>query len=67
MKRGFVYGATDEFGYHAVDKPVPMADFHATVLHLLGLDADRLTYHYETRDQKLTDVHPARVVRDILA
>jgi len=67
VKRGFTYGATDEFGYHAVDKPVRMADFHATVLHLLGLDANRLTYHHDTRDEKLTDVHAAQVVRDILA
>jgi len=67
VKRGFTYGATDEFGYHAVENPVRMADFHATILHLLGLDADRLTYRHDTRDEKLTDVHSAQVVRDILA
>ncbi len=67
VKRGCVYGATDEFGYHSTVQPVKMADFHATVLHLLGLDHERLTYHHDTRDEKLTDVRPAKIVRGILA
>lgn len=67
VKRGLTYGSTDEFGYHAAENPVHMADFHATILHLLGLDWNRLSYHYETRDQKLTDVHTPAIVRDILA
>ena len=43
VKPGFTYGATDEFGYHAAEKPVRMADFHATILHLLGVDFNRLS------------------------
>lgn len=67
VKRGCVYGATDEFGYHATENPVRMADFHATVLHLLGIDHNRLSYRHDTRDEKLTDVRPAQVVKGILA
>jgi hypothetical protein len=67
VKAGLTYGATDDFGYHAVDKPVRMADFHATVLHLLGLDFNRLTYNHDTRDEKLTDIHQAKIVSEILA
>ena len=67
VKTGFTYGATDEFGYHAAEKPVRMADFHATVLHLLGIDSNRLTYRHDTRDEKLTDIHQAKVVTDILS
>ena len=66
-KAGLTYGATDEFGYHAADKPVRMADFHATILHLLGVDFNRLTYRHDTRDEKLTDVHQAKVVSGILS
>jgi uncharacterized protein (DUF1501 family) len=65
-KRGCVYGATDDFGYHATENRVTMADFHATVLHLLGLDFERLSFHHDTRDEKLTDVRKAQVVRGIL-
>ena len=67
IKGGVTHGATDEFGYAAVEKPVHMPDFHATILHLLGLDYRKLSYFYETRDQKLTDVHEGRLVREILA
>ena len=56
VKSGMTYGATDPFGYHAVEKPVHMNDLHATVLHLLGLDHERLTYRYSGRDFRLTDV-----------
>ncbi len=67
VRGGFTYGATDEFGYHAADKPVRMADFHATILHLLGMDFDRLAYRHDTRDEKLTDVHQAKVINDIVS
>ena len=66
VKGGLTYGATDEFGMHAVENRVHVHDLHATILHLLGLDHERLTYHYSGRDFRLTDVH-GRVVRDILA
>ncbi len=56
VKSGFVYGATDEIGYHAVEDRMHIHDFHATVLHLLGLDHERLTYKYSGRDFRLTDV-----------
>ncbi len=67
VKGGTVYGATDEFGYAAVENPVTVADFHATVLHLLGLDHTRVTYEFEGRDESLTGVEPAEVIHDILA
>ena len=56
VKPGFVYGATDEFGYHAVENRMHIHDLHATVLHLLGLDHEKLTYRYAGRDFRLTDV-----------
>ncbi len=67
VKGGVTYGSTDDFGYHAVKDPVSIADFHATVLHLLGLDYERLSYRHGARDERLTDVNPAKVVKDILA
>ncbi|MDG0965319.1 MAG: DUF1501 domain-containing protein [Opitutales bacterium] len=57
IKPGFSYGATDEIGSVAVDKPVHMHDLHATLLHALGLDHERLTYRHSGRDFRLTDVH----------
>ncbi len=66
VKRGFAHGSTDEFGFQAVDNKVHMHDLHATVLHLLGLDHERLTFRYAGRDFRLTDVH-GRVVKEILA
>jgi hypothetical protein len=66
VKGGLMYGATDELGMHAVDNRVHVHDLHATILHLLGLDHERLTYRYSGRDFRLTDVH-GRVVHDILA
>jgi uncharacterized protein (DUF1501 family) len=66
VKPGFTYGSTDEFGYHAAEDPVRMADFHATILHLLGVDYNRLSYKHDTREEKLTDVHQAKVVSEIL-
>ena len=66
IKGGTVYGATDEFGFRAVEDPVSVHDLHATMLHCLGFDHERLTYRYAGRDFRLTDVH-GRVVREILA
>ena len=66
VKPGLAYGATDELGESAVDGRVHMHDLHATILHLLGLDHEQLTYRYAGRDFRLTDVH-GRVVREILA
>src|SRR5262245_62360525 len=66
VKGGVMYGATDEFGMNAVENRVHVHDFHATILHLLGLDHEKLTYRYAGRDYRLTDVS-GRVVRDILA
>jgi hypothetical protein len=57
VKGGFSYGRTDEFGYFAVQDKVHMHDLHATMLHLLGVDHERLTYRYAGRDFRLTDVH----------
>ena len=53
---GFAYGRTDELGYEAVENPMHVHDLHATILHLLGLDHERLTYRYAGRDMRLTDV-----------
>ena len=67
IKRGFVYGATDEIGYRAVENPVSVHDFHATILHLLGLDHRKLIYQREGRSERLTDEFPARVVSEIIS
>ncbi len=66
VKRGFSYGATDEFGCTAVENRVHVHDFHATILHLMGLDHEKLTYRYSGRDYRLTDVH-GEVLKGILA
>ena len=66
IKGGQAYGATDEFGYKAVQDPVHVHDLHATILHLLGFDHTRLTYRYAGRDFRLTDVF-GNVVRQLLA
>jgi hypothetical protein len=60
------YGATDEFGYNVVDKPVSIPDLHATCLHLLGLDHRRLTYPFQGRETRLTDVS-GEVIEEILS
>ena len=65
MKGGITYGTTDDFGYKVVDKPVHIHDLHATILHLMGLDHEKLTYRYSGRDFRLTDVHGA-IIKDIL-
>jgi len=66
VKGGTVYGATDEFGYRAVENKVHDHDLHATILRLMGFDHERLTYRYAGRDFRLTDVH-GRVVQEIIA
>jgi hypothetical protein len=66
VKRGIVYGETDDYGYNIVDKPVSVHDLHATMLHLLGFDHERLTYRLQGRDYRLTDVF-GEVVHDLLA
>ncbi len=66
IRGGTTYGATDEFGFKAAENPVSVHDLHATILHLLGFDHERLTYRYAGRDFRLTDVH-GRVLHDILA
>jgi hypothetical protein len=66
IRRGYVHGATDDFGFKAVDKPVHIHDLHATLLHALGLDHTKLTYRYSGRDFRLTDV-AGNVVEEILA
>jgi hypothetical protein len=65
VKRGHVHGATDEFGFRAVEGRVGVHDLHATILHLLGLDHEKLTYRYSGRDFRLTDVS-GEVVREII-
>jgi hypothetical protein len=66
IRGGIAYGATDEYGWDAVENRVHVHDLHATILHLLGLDHTQLTYRFAGRDYRLTDVS-GRVVRDILA
>lgn len=66
IKGGQMHGATDEFGYAAVENRVSVPDLHATMLHLLGFDHERLTYRFSGRDYRLTDVS-GRVVRQLLA
>ncbi|MEI6232834.1 MAG: DUF1501 domain-containing protein [Planctomycetota bacterium] len=66
VKAGSVYGGTDEFGALAAENPVDVHDLHATILHLLGFDHERLTYRYAGRDYRLTDV-AGRVVKGVLA
>ena len=66
VRVGTVYGATDEFGFQAVENPVHVHDLHATILNLMGFDHERMTYRYASRDFRLTDVH-GQVIRDIIA
>ena len=65
IRPGYVHGATDEFGFHAVEKPVHVHDFQATILHQLGIDHEKLTYKYQGRRFRLTDVH-GHVVKEII-
>ena len=66
VKGGTIHGATDEFGFQAVEKPVHVHDLHATILHLMGFNHERLTYRYASRDFRLTDVH-GKVVNAIIS
>jgi hypothetical protein len=66
VRGGTVYGATDEFGFRAVENPVHVHDLHATMLHLLGFDHEQLTYRYAGRDFRLTDVH-GNVIPELIA
>jgi hypothetical protein len=66
VRGGFAHGETDDYGRHAVLDKVHVHDLHATLLHLLGLDHERLTYRYSGRDFRLTDVH-GHVVKALLA
>lgn len=67
IRGGQAYGATDELGYNAVENRTMVAELHATVLHLLGLDHRRVTYRLQGRDERLTDVHDAPIIRPLLA
>jgi hypothetical protein len=66
VKAGVTYGASDEIGYKAAENRVHLNDLHATILHFLGIDHQRLTYRYNGRDFRLTDV-AGEVIRDIVA
>jgi uncharacterized protein (DUF1501 family) len=68
IKGGMAYGATDEFGFKAVENPVQVRDLHATILHLLGLQHDKLTYYFQGLQQRLTQIDgESRVIKEILA
>jgi hypothetical protein len=66
-KPGAIFGETDDFSYNIVKDPVNVHDFHATVLHLLGINHEQFTYRYQGLDMKLTGVEPAKVVNALLA
>jgi hypothetical protein len=66
VKPGIQYGLTDDLGYTIVENPVHVHDLQATILHLLGMDHERLTYRYAGRDFRLTDIH-GKLVKGILA
>jgi hypothetical protein len=66
VKGGLTHGKTDDYGYEAVADAVHIHDWHATTLHLLGLDHEKLTYHYAGRDFRLTDMH-GKVVQALVA
>jgi len=66
-KRGFTYGATDDFSYNVAENPVHVRDLHATILQQLGIEHERFTYRFQGLDFRLTGVEPAHVVKDILS
>ena len=66
VKKGYTYGRTDDFGYHVVENPVHVHDLNATLLHIMGVDHEKLTYKYKGRRFRLTDVH-GKVINDILS
>mgnify|MGYP002640708599 CR=1 FL=1 len=65
IKPGLSYGATDDYSVNVTENPVHVHDLHATLLHLLGIDHEKLTYRYQGRDFRLTDLY-GRVVQDII-
>ena len=67
VKGGTIYGETDDFSYNIVKDPVHIHDFHATILHLLGFDHERLTYRFQGLNSRLTGVEPAQVIKALLA
>ncbi len=67
IKGGQHYGATDDFGYRSIENRTQTANLHATILHLLGLDHETLVYPHNGRDERLTDVYPAKVIHELLA
>ena len=64
---GTIYGETDDFSYNIVRDPVHIRDFHATILHMLGIEHERFTYKYQGLDQRLTGVEPAKVIKELIA
>ena len=66
IKPGVVHGTTDDYGYNIIEKPVHIHDLNATLLYCLGVDHERLTFPFQGRDYRLTDVH-GKVVKEILA
>ncbi|MFN9916412.1 MAG: DUF1501 domain-containing protein, partial [Pirellulaceae bacterium] len=67
IRGGVVYGETDDFSYNIVKDPVHIRDFHATILHLMGIDHSRFTAKFQGLDNRLTGVEPARVIEPLLA
>jgi hypothetical protein len=67
IKGGQVHGETDDFAWHVARDPVSMHDFHATILHLFGLDHQKLSYRFQGLDFRLTGVNPAKVVQGLVA
>ena len=67
IKGGQVQGETDDFAWHVARDPVSMHDFHATILHLFGLDHNKLSYRFQGLDFRLTGVNPAKVVKGLIA
>ena len=66
VKGGTIYGATDEFGYRAVEGKMTVHDLHANMLHLMGIDHEKLTFRFSGRDMRLTDVH-GEIIPEIMA
>jgi hypothetical protein len=67
IKGGQVYGETDEMSYNIVRNPVHIRDLHATILHALGLEHERLSFKFQGLDQRLTGVEPAKVLKELFA
>jgi hypothetical protein len=66
IKAGMTLGSSDDLGFHVAERPVHVHDLQATILHCLGLDHEKLTYRFQGRDYRLTDVH-GKVVKEVLA